>query len=287
MFRWTLIVLSLAVSGSAFAQRDLSGVEIKATKLSDHVYMLEGRGGNIGVSVGKDGVLIIDDQFAPLAEKIRAVIGELGGADPTFILNTHHHGDHTGGNASFGKKGVIVAHRNVRNRLAAERVDDKPLPEAALPEITFDEGLSIHFNGEELRVVHFPNAHTDGDGVVFFTESNVVHTGDLFFNGRFPYVDLSSGGSVQGYTEAVRSLLKQIPADAEIIPGHGPLARLDDLRTSLEMLEMTVDLVRQAIGAGKTLEEIQTAGVPEKWQSWGEGWMSTDRWLSIVYNSYK
>ena len=287
MFRWTLIVLSLAVSGSAFAQRDLSGVEIKATKLSDHVYMLEGRGGNIGVSVGKDGVLIIDDQFAPLAEKIRAVIGELGGADPTFILNTHHHGDHTGGNASFGKKGVIVAHRNVRNRLAAERVDDKPLPEAALPEITFDEGLSIHFNGEELRVVHFPNAHTDGDGVVFFTESNVVHTGDLFFNGRFPYVDLRSGGSVQGYTEAVRSLLKQIPPDAEIIPGHGPLAGPDDLRTSLEMLEMTVDLVRQAIGAGKTLEEIQTAGVPEKWQSWGEGWMSTDRWLSIVYNSYK
>ena len=287
MFRWTLIVLSLAVSGSAFAQRDLSGVEIKATKLSDHVYMLEGRGGNIGVSVGKNGVLIIDDQFAPLAEKIRAVIGELGGANPTFILNTHHHGDHTGGNASFGKEGVIVAHRNVRNRLAAKRVDDKPLPEAALPEITFDEGLSIHFNGEELRVVHFPNAHTDGDGVVFFTESNVVHTGDLFFNGRFPYVDLRSGGSVQGYTEAVRSLLKQIPPDAEIIPGHGPLAGPDDLRTSLEMLEMTVDLVRQAIGAGKTLEEIQTAGVPEKWQSWGEGWMSTDRWLFIVYNSYK
>ena len=166
-------------------------------KLTDRVYMLEGSGGNIGVSVGADGVLIVDDQFAPLADKIRAAIGELGGGDPAFVLNTHYHGDHTGGNAHFGEKGVIVAHRNVRNRLAARRVDDRPLPEAALPEITFDEGLSIHFNGEELRVVHFPKAHTDGDGVVFFTGSNVVHTGDLFFNGRFPYVDLRGGGNVR------------------------------------------------------------------------------------------
>jgi glyoxylase-like metal-dependent hydrolase (beta-lactamase superfamily II) len=243
---------------------------------------------NSGFIAGTDAVSVIDTCFTEA--RTRSFLSAIRGVTDLpvrTLVNTHHHGDHTGGNASFGKKGVIVAHRNVRNRLAAKRVDDKPLPEAALPEITFDEGLSIHFNGEELRVVHFPNAHTDGDGVVFFTESNVVHTGDLFFNGRFPYVDLSSGGSVQGYTEAVRSLLKQIPPDAEIIPGHGPLARLDDLGTSLEMLEMTVDLVRQAIGAGKTLEEIQTAGVPEKWQSWGEGWMSTDRWLSIVYNSYK
>ncbi len=287
MSRWIPLAVLLAVSGTAFAQRDFSAVEINATQLTDRVYMLEGSGGNIGVSVGADGVLIIDDQFAPLAEKIRAAIGELGGGDPTFILNTHYHGDHTGGNAHFGGKGVIVAHRNVRTRLAARRVDDKPLPEAALPEITFNEGLSIHFNGEELGVVHFPNAHTDGDGVVFFTESNVVHTGDLFFNGRFPYVDLGGGGSVQGYIEATRSLLKRIPADAQIIPGHGPLAGREDLKTALDMLEMSADLVQKAIAAGKTLEEIQAAGVPEKWQSWGQGWMSTDRWLAIVCNSYK
>jgi glyoxylase-like metal-dependent hydrolase (beta-lactamase superfamily II) len=287
MSRWIPIFAFLTFAGTAFAQRDFSAVEIKATKLTDRVYMLEGSGGNIGVSVGADGVLIVDDQFAPLADKIRAAIGELGGGDPTFILNTHYHGDHTGGNAHFGEKGVIVAHRNVRNRLAARRVDDRPLPEAALPEITFDIGLSIHFNGEELRVVHFPKAHTDGDGVVFFTGSNVVHTGDLFFNGRFPYVDLRAGGDVQGYIDAVRSLLKQIPQDARIIPGHGPLARPDDLRTALEMLETCADLVKEAIDAGRTLEEIQAAGVPEKWRSWGQGWMSTDRWLAIVYNSHK
>lgn len=287
MTGWMTIALSLAVSGTAFAQRDFSAVEIRATRLADRVYMLEGSGGNIGVSVGADGVLIVDDQFAPLAGKIRAAIGELGGGDPTFVLNTHYHGDHTGGNAHFGEKGVIVAHRNVRNRLAARLVDDRPLPEAALPEITFDEGLSIHFNGEELRVVHFPKAHTDGDGVVFFTGSNVVHAGDLFFNGSFPYVDLPGGGNVGGYIEAVRSLLKQIPPDARIIPGHGPLAGPDDLRTALEMLETCAALVKEAIAAGRTLEEIQAAGVPEKWRSWGQGWMSTDRWLAIVYNSYK
>lgn len=287
MTGWMTIALSLAVSGTAFAQRDFSAVEIKATRLADRVYMLEGSGGNIGVSVGADGVLIVDDQFAPLAGKIRAAIGELGGGDPAFVLNTHYHGDHTGGNAHFGEKGVIVAHRNVRNRLAARLVDDRPLPEVALPEITFDEGLSIHFNGEELRVVHFPKAHTDGDGVVFFTGSNVVHAGDLFFNGSFPYVDLRGGGNVGGYIEAVRSLLKQIPPDARIIPGHGPLAGPDDLRTALEMLETCAALVKEAIAAGRTLEEIQAAGVPEKWRSWGQGWMSTDRWLAIVYNSYK
>ena len=287
MSRWLPIALTLAVTGTSFAQRDFSAVEIKTTRLTDGVYMLEGSGGNIGVSVGTDGVLIVDDQFAPLAEKIRAAIGELGGGAPTFVLNTHYHGDHTGGNAYFGEEGVIVAHRNVRKRLAARRVNDRPLPEAALPEITFDGGLSIHFNGEELRVVHFPNAHTDGDGVVFFTGSNVVHTGDLFFNGRFPYIDLRGGGDVQGYIEAVRSLLKQIPRDARIIPGHGPLAVPDDLRIALEMLETCTNLVKTSIAAGKTLEEIQAAGVPERWQSWGQGWMSTDRWLSIVYNSYK
>lgn len=224
MSSWLPIAAILAFTSTAFAQRDYSAVKIKSTRLTDSIFMLEGRGGNIGVSVGVDGVLI---------------------------------------------------------------VDDRPLPEAALPEVTFDRGLSIHFNGEELRVVHFPKAHTDGDGVVFFTGSNVVHTGDLLFNGRFPYVDLRGGGDVQGYIEAVRSLLKQIPPDARIIPGHGPLAGPEDMKTALEMLETCASLVKESIAAGKTLEEIQAAGVPEKWQSWGQGWMSTDRWLSIVYSSYK
>jgi len=248
--------------------------------------MLEGSGGNIGVSVGEDGVLIIDEQFAPLADKIKAALGELGGSDPAFILNTHHHGDHTGGNPVFGETGVIVAHENVRKRLLDRRVDDQPLPRAALPEITYKKGLTVHFNGEALGVVHFPKSHTDGDGVVFFKGSKVVHTGDLFFNKRFPYVDLGSGGNVKGVIGSVKKLLTMIPEDWQIIPGHGSLASSADLRTYLLMLESTSLVVRTGMDEGKTLEECQAAGLPEKWASWGGGFVNTDRWISIIYNSY-
>ena len=181
---------------------------------------------------------------------------------------------------------MIVAHENVRNRLIERRVEDKPLPKSALPDVTYSTGLSVHFNGEELRIVHFPKAHTDGDGVVFFTHSNVVHTGDLFFNKRFPYVDLGSGGSVQGYTEAIRTLIQQILPDAKIIPGHGPLATHADLKTFLRALESTSAIVQARMAEGKTLEQCQEAGLPEEWASWGKGFISTDRWISILYNSY-
>ena len=276
---------ALVVFGSAGAQRDFSQVQIEPIEVADGIYMLQGRGGNIGLSIGEDGALIIDDQFAPLAARIQAVIRKLGGSAPVFILNTHHHGDHTGGNAIFGDRGVIVAHENVRLRLLARRVNDHPLPQSALPEITYRQGLSIHFNQDELRVVHFPQAHTDGDGVVFFTKSNVVHMGDLFFNGRFPYIDLGSGGSVAGYTDAVRTLEQQIPSDARIIPGHGALATHADLKRFLRMLEESTALVRAGIEAGKSLEEIQGGGVPNEWASWGQGFVDEDRWLSIVYES--
>jgi cyclase len=272
--------------GAVSAQRDYSKVQIKPTKLTDRVYMLEGSGGNIGVSIGEDGVLIIDDQFAPLADKIKAALGELGGADPAFILNTHHHGDHTGGNPVFGETGVIVAHENVRKRLLERRVDDKPLPRSAFPEITYKKGLTVHFNGEAIAVVHFPKSHTDGDGVVFFKESNVVHTGDLFFNKRFPYIDLGSGGSVQGVIGSVTKLLTMIPEDWQIIPGHGDLASHTDLNAYLLMLESTSLIVRSSMNEGKTLEECQSAGLPDKWASWGEAYISNDRWISIIYNSY-
>ena len=276
---------ALVVFANAEAQRDFSQVQIEPIEVAAGIYMLQGRGGNIGLSIGEDGALIIDDQFAPLAAKIQAVIQKLGGSAPAFILNTHYHPDHTGGNAIFGDRGVIVAHENVRLRLLARRVNDQPLSRSAFPEITYRQGLSVHFNQDELRVVHFPQAHTDGDGVVFFTQSNVVHMGDLFFNGRFPYIDLGSGGSVAGYTDAVRALEQQIPSDARIIPGHGNLATHDDLKRFLRMLEESTALVRAGIAAGKSLQQIQSGGVPDEWSSWGQGFIDDDRWFSIVYES--
>ncbi len=285
--RVLVFTIFIAVSANfAVAQRDYSKVQIKSTKLSDHIYMFEGRGGNIGVSIGEDGVLIIDDQFAPLSDKIKAAIGKLGGSDPAFILNTHHHGDHTGGNLNFGNMGVIIAHDNVRKRLLDRRVDDKPLPKEALPEVTYSKGLTIHFNGEAVGVVHFPHSHTDGDGAVFFKTSKVVHTGDLFFNGRFPYVDLGSGGNVQGVIESVSKLLNLISEDWKIIPGHGDLATQADLKTYLRMLESTTTIVREKMAKGKTLEQCQEGGLPDEWGSWGEGFVNTNRWISTVYKSY-
>jgi cyclase len=283
---WVGLLAGVVMVGSVYAQRDYSKVEIKATKLADKIYMLDGSGGNIGVSVGEDGVLIIDDQFAPLADKIKAAIGKLGGSEPTFVLNTHHHGDHTGGNAAFGEKAVIVAHENVRKRLSESRRNDQPLPKAALPEITYKDGLTVHFNGEAIRVVHFPSSHTDGDGVVFFKDSKVVHTGDLFFNGRFPYVDLGAGGTVQGAVKSITKLTSMIPADWQIIPGHGSNATLDDLKGYLKMLETTTSAVRASVAAGKSLAECQKAGVPAEYAAWGEGFISADRWIETIYNSY-
>ena len=198
------IPIFLAASLSvAFAQRDFSEVQIKSTHVAGNVYMLEGSGGNIGVSVGADGVLIVDDQFAPLAGKIEAAIRDINSGSLKFVLNTHLHGDHTGGNAHFGKKASIVAHTNVRKRLAA----DSRTAREALPVVTFDQSISVHFNGEEIKVIHVPPGHTDGDSVIHFTQSGVVHMGDQFFNGRFPFVDLDRGGDVKGYVKNVENIL--------------------------------------------------------------------------------
>ncbi|HVS00772.1 MAG TPA: MBL fold metallo-hydrolase [Thermoanaerobaculia bacterium] len=284
------LVVGLLGALPALAQdRDFSKVEMKATKAAGNVYMLEGAGGNIGVSVGKDGLLIVDDQFAPLADKIRAALKGLGDGKLKFVLNTHWHGDHTGGNQAFGPEAPIIAHDNVRKRLATEqtRGEEKipASPAEALPVITFDESLSVHFNGEEIKVIHFPHGHTDGDSVIFFTQSNVVHMGDDFFAGRFPFVDSGSGGSVLGLTRNVEQVIQRLPADVKIIPGHGPLSTLDDLKRYHRMLVETTDLVRQKMKDGKTLQQIQSEGLPEEWKSWGSGFINTERWLASVHES--
>lgn len=275
-------LVSLCLATVAAAQQDFSKVEIKTIPVAKNIYMLEGAGGNIGVSVGPDGLLIVDDQFAPLAEKIDAALKKLDPGALRFVLNTHWHGDHTGGNAYFGSRHAdIVAHANVRRRLAGKSGAKKE----ELPVITFDQSASVHFNGEEIKLLHHGPGHTDGDSIIHFTGANVVHMGDQFFNGRFPYVDLGSGGDVAGYIRTVEAVLARIPPDAKIIPGHGPLATVDDLKRFHEMLLETTGVVKKAIAEGKSLGDVKAAGLPEKWKDWGTGFINTSRWLEISYNS--
>lgn len=282
-----LSLLALAGLPAAAQQQDFSKVEIKAIPVAGTVHMLEGAGGNIGVSVGNDGILIVDDQFAPLADKIRAALKGLNQGKLAFVLNTHWHGDHTGGNEVFGREATIIAHDNVRKRMSTEQSGFgrtyPPSPAQALPVITFDKTLSVHFNGEEIRVIHFPNGHTDGDSVIFFTGSNVVHMGDDFFTGRFPFVDLASGGSVTGLIANIEKVLADLPDDVKIIPGHGPLSTKADLRTYLNAIKETTEIVRQRIAAGKDEKAVVAEGLPDKWKEWGSGFIKTDMWLSIVY----
>ncbi len=278
------IVILAASSLTAVAHHPGEDVQITTTEVRGPVYMLEGRGGNIGVSAGPDGVLLIDDQFDYLAEKIQKAIDALGRGKLKFVLNTHWHGDHTGGNKIFGRQAPIVAHENVRKRLLED--GDSPAPKEALPVITYKDGISIHFNGETIRVYHLPAGHTDGDSVIYFTESNVLHMGDLFFSGRFPYIDLGSGGDVAGFLKNVDTVIDRLADDVKIIPGHGPLSTIDDLKTFRGMLRETTGLVRERIDTGKSLEEAQAMGLPEKWNSWGKDFISNDRWIEIVYTSF-
>jgi cyclase len=290
-----MLVLALVLvclgATRTLAQRDFSKVEIKVTKVAGNVYMLEGAGGNIGVSVGSDGILIVDDQFAPLADKIKAALKTLGEGKLKFVLNTHWHGDHTGGNVAFGPEAPIIAHDNVRKRLATEQKSEffkettAASPKEALPVITFSQSLSVHFNGEEIRVIHFPHGHTDGDSVIFFSTSNVVHLGDDFFAGRFPFVDLESGGSVEGLIKNIGEIIPKLPAGVKLIPGHGPISTVDDLKAYQRMLAETTDIVRKKMAAGKTVDQIKKEGLPDEWKSWGTGFIKTEVWLETIVRS--
>lgn len=289
---WLYAILTVCLSVThAAAQQDFSKVEIKATKVAGNVYMLQGSGGNIGVSVGKDGILIVDDQFAPLADKIKAALKTLGDGKLKFVLNTHWHGDHTGSNAVFGPEAPIIAHDNVRKRLGTEQKSEffkrttPASPAEALPVITFDSSLSVHFNGEEIKVIHFPHGHTDGDSVIFFTGSNVVHLGDDLFAGRFPFVDLESGGTVKGLTKNIAEIIPKLPADVKLIPGHGPISTVDDLKLYHRMLVETTAIVAKKMKAKKTLAEIKAEGLPTDWKDWGTGFIKTDVWIETIFRS--
>jgi glyoxylase-like metal-dependent hydrolase (beta-lactamase superfamily II) len=276
---WLAVALG-AGALAALAQQNFADVEIRPTRVSDGLYMLEGRGGNIGVLTGADGTLLIDTQFAPLAEKIEATVKELGDAALRFVLNTHVHGDHTGGNAHFGKLAPILAHQNVRGRLASQDGGDD-----RLPVLTYENGISLFLNGQTIEVVHFPRGHTDGDSVVFFKDANVVHTGDHFFSGRFPFIDTSSGGSVEGFRANVEKLLGMVDEETKIIPGHGPLSTPADLRTFRDMMNETIATIASYRKDGLSVEQAKSRGLPAKWESWGSGFINTQRWIEIVYGS--
>ena len=286
MRRLYLFALLLA-STPLLAQRDFSKVEVKAEKVAGSVYMLTGAGGNIGVSVGDDGIVVIDDQYAPLAPKIEAALKAITPKPVRFILNTHYHGDHTGGNEYFGRTAPIVAHENVRKRLASgTSVRGNTVPPAApgaLPVLTFDESVTIHLNGEDVRAVHTPRGHTDGDSVIWFTKSNVVHMGDQFFNGMFPFVDVENGGSVRGMIANVDHVLSMLPDDAKVIPGHGPLSDKNGLRRFVATLKATSAAVESGVAAGRTLEQLRADKVLAAWDSWGQGFIKTDDWIGTLY----
>jgi len=286
------ILITLLLSAATFvltAQRDFSKVEITAEKIKDHLYMLQGSGGNIMISFGDDGVLMIDDQFAPLSEKIQAKITEIAGQDVKFLINTHWHGDHTGGNANFAKDGAtIIAQHNVRKRLTVDQVRPfgRTTPAAdtlAWPTLSFGEDLEIHMNGESVQLMHIHNAHTDGDSFVFFPISNVLHMGDCFFKDRFPYIDLEMGGSVQGAIEAIEAAMMIINEETVIIPGHGSLANKEDLRRYLAMITTTRDRVKNVSSDETKLEDLDVESLTEGYEDWGGGFINSEKWISTLF----
>lgn len=296
MRKLSLVVAAVLFSFSwASAQdRDFSKVQIKVTKVAGNVYMLEGAGGNIGASVGDDGIVVVDDQYAPLADRIQAALKGITDKPVRFIINTHYHEDHTGGNAYFQKQAPIIAHDNVRKRLesgggagngGSVHMEFKPAPKEALPIITFDHDVTVHLNGEDIRALYFPAGHTDGDSVIFFPKSNVVHMGDDFVTYGFPFIDVDSGGSIDGMIDGVEKVIGQVPPDAKIIPGHGPVSSVTDVRAYLDMLKGTREVVANGIKDGKTLDQMKQAKLLEPWKKYSGDFIKEDTFLETIYNS--
>jgi cyclase len=277
--------------------QDFSKVQIKVTKVSGNIYMLEGEGGNIAASVGGDGIVVVDDQFAPLAEKIQAALKDLKITDKPvrFVINTHYHGDHTGGNEPFANSGsTVIAQDNVRKRLetggtagngGSIKMEVKPAAKGALPVITFEHDVTVHLNGEDIRALHFPAGHTDGDAVIFFPKNNVVHMGDDFVRYGFPFIDVASGGSVQGMIDALEKASAQLPPDVKVIPGHGAVSNLDDVREFVKMLKETSAAVQKALDEHKTLDQMKQEKILEPWKKWSGEFLDSDKFIETLCNS--
>ena len=277
--------------GVSHAQR-FDDVQIESEKVADGLYMLTGAGGNLGVSIGDDGAFIVDSQFDELGAKILAKIEELGSERPRFVVNTHWHGDHTGGNEPMAAAGATVfAHHNVMKRMregltrAGGNVT-APSPDAALPLVTYADGVTFHVNGQTIRATHYRHAHTDGDTVLWFEGDNVVHIGDIMFNGIYPFLDHESGGSIQGTLRAVNDVLSRIDGATRIIPGHGPLATRSDLITYRDMLQGVYGAIQAEVAAGKTLEQAIEADPLAEWnEAWGQAFIRPERMVRLVWAS--
>ncbi|MEP1447895.1 MAG: MBL fold metallo-hydrolase [Paraglaciecola sp.] len=269
-------------TSTSFAQDNWANTQILSQHVSGSVHMLEGMGGNIGVSAGDEGILIIDDQFAPLAEKIAAAIGEIAKTPMKYVVNTHYHGDHTGSNSYFSeiKGSTIFAHHNVRKRLAAKEEHTH----SELPVVTYQQGVTFHFNGDTIKVMHLPSGHTDSDSVIWFEEANVLHPGDLFFEGRFPYIDLDGGGTVSGYIKNVKQLIAMLKDDTKIIPGHGNLASKADYQKALDMIVDTAAIVKGMKTKGVSIEDAVKQGLGEKYKGWSWNFITEQKWITTLYN---
>ncbi len=282
-------------SAGVVAQQDYSKVTIKTTKLGENVYMMTGAGGNLGVSVGEDGVFLIDDQFAPLTKKIQEAIGKLSKKPIRFVINTHWHFDHTGGNENLGKAGsIIVAHDNVRQRMSTDqfiKAFNKKVPATAkvgLPSVTFSETTTFHLNNDTIAVSHVPTAHTDGDSFIHFKKANVIHSGDMFFNGLYPFIDTSSKGSIEGMIKGAETMLALADDKTKIIPGHGPLADKAALIKYRDMLKEVSGSVKALVDQGKSRDETIAAKPTAKLDAeWGKGFLKPDVFVGIVYDSLK
>lgn len=284
-------LLGLLVAAGSQAQQDFSQVSIETIPVAEGIYMLMGAGGNIGVSVGDDGVVLIDDQFAPLAPKIQAAVARLTDRPITMVLNTHWHGDHAGGNEHLASAGaLIIAHDNVRLRMSQSHYSaffdtrTPPSPAAALPVVTFASTATLHVNGQTLRAEHVPPAHTDGDAIIWFEEANVVHMGDTFFNGLYPFIDFSTGGSVAGMIAAIDAALPRMDADTRVIPGHGPLSDKAGLQAFRDMLATVTGRIEAMMAAGRSLAEIQAARPTADYDDQlGGGFIEPDQWVALIH----
>jgi glyoxylase-like metal-dependent hydrolase (beta-lactamase superfamily II) len=287
------LALAALAAGVAQARDDMAEVTIQAQSVRGGIHMLTGRGGNIGASVGQDGIFLVDDQYAPLHERIVAALAAIHPGPVRFVLNTHWHGDHTGGNEALGTLGaVIVAHEAVRTRMSSEQFIAAigrrvpPSPPGALPVVTFTRDVSLHLNGQTIRAFHVESAHTDGDVVVHWLEADVIHTGDVFFAGTYPFVDVSSGGSIDGTIAAVDRILALAGEGTRIIPGHGPLASRSDLQSYRNMLALARERVAAAMAAGRDLSAIVAhAPLADLDERWGSGFVKADAFVKTIHAS--
>jgi glyoxylase-like metal-dependent hydrolase (beta-lactamase superfamily II) len=282
MFKKSLVALTMLLSVGASAQK-MADANITVQPAAGDVYMLQGPGGNIGVLATDKGLLLVDDKFAPLAEKIETAMKGIEDKELKYVINTHYHGDHSGANQYFSHKAPIFAHENVRSRLGSKADHDVE----SLPVVTYKDGITIYLDKEEIQLTHLPAGHTDGDTYVYFKKANVLHTGDLFFEVGFPYVDLKSGGSVKGYLAGVNHMLAHTPDDVTIIPGHGKLTNKKSLAAFAAMIDFSINKVSKSLAAGKTEKEIVAAGIGEKYQHLSWAFITEEKWLKTLVTDLK